>query len=103
MDARRGSRVSFGLLHNITALGLSSLLNTQQTNLSQTLTALSTGLRIFTPSIDVAGNALASRLQAEQRIQAQGSLNAQDLNSAAQVAQGGLGQINNVLGQITTL
>ncbi len=105
MDARGGNRVSdvFGLLSNFTALSVNNSFNKSLFNLAGNINQLSTGLRITTPSIDVAGNALAQRLQSEFAIQQQGSINAQDLVSAGQVAQGSLGQINDILNQVGTL
>ncbi len=97
--------MAFGIsvLNNITALSAVNQLGVNQFNLSQSILRLSTGLRINTPADDVAGNALANRLQNKINIIQQGSVNAQDGVSVVQVAQGGLGQISSILQQLNTL
>ncbi len=97
--------MAFGIsiLNNATALNAVNQLNINQFNLSKSIQRLSTGLRINTPADDVAGNALANRLQNKVNIIQQGSINAQDGVSLVQVAQGGIGQINDILQQLNTL
>ncbi len=94
----------FGSLStNLTALQVGDQLGINQTNLSNTILQLSTGLRINTPANDVAGNAIANNLQNSINVLNQGSLNAQDAVSVVQVAQGGLTQIMNILQQMNSL
>ncbi len=94
----------FGSLStNLTALQVGNQLGINQTNLSNTILQLSTGLRINTPANDVAGNAIANNLQNSINVLNQGSLNAQDAVSVVQVAQGGLTQIMNILQQMNSL
>ncbi|MCL4512744.1 MAG: hypothetical protein M1421_01855, partial [Candidatus Eremiobacteraeota bacterium] len=91
------------LTSNLTSLQVANQLATNQTNLSNTILQLSTGLRINTPANDVAGNAIANNLQNGINVLNQGSLNAQDAVSVVQVAQGGLTQIMNILQQMNSL
>lgn len=91
------------LINNTLAFNIANILNQNQLNLAENLLQLSTGLRINTPAEDVAGNAVANQLQNNINVLNQGTLNAQDLISAVQTAQGALGQINNILQQLNTL
>src|SRR5579864_5740077 len=88
---------------NIPALLAANQLSQTQFNLGRNIQRLSTGLRINSPADDPAGSALASRLQSKISILSQGTLNAQDAISVVQTAQGGLGQIVNILQQLNTL
>ncbi len=91
------------IINNTTAIGAVNQLNINQYNLSRSIQRLSTGLRINTPADDVAGSALAARLQNKINIIEQGSINAQDGVSVVQVAQGGIGQIADLLNRLNTL
>ncbi len=94
---------SLSLVNNLAANQVANQLGVNQSNLSNTILQLSTGLRINTPANDVAGNAISNRLQNNINILNQGTLNAQDAVSVVQVAQGGLTQIMNILQQMNTL
>jgi flagellin len=88
---------------NLLANSVSLNLNRNQGMLQTAVTRLSSGLRINTAADDPSGLAIATRLQAQASAFDQGSLNVQDMNNAATVAEGALQTETNILQRIRNL
>jgi flagellin len=86
-------------LANAVALNL----NRNQGFLQTAVTRLSSGLRINTAADDPSGLAIATRLNAQSAAFDQASLNVQDANNAATVADGALQTETNILTRIRDL
>ncbi|HEY1729990.1 MAG TPA: hypothetical protein VGG22_16600, partial [Candidatus Baltobacteraceae bacterium] len=78
-------------------------MNRNQGMLQTAVTRLSSGLRVNTAADDPSGLAIATRLQAQASAFDQGSLNVQDMNNAATVAEGALQTETNILQRIRDL
>jgi flagellin len=94
-----GLSIATNLLSNAVALNL----NRNQSMLQQAVTKLSSGLRINTAADDPSGLAIATRLQSQSQGFDQGSLNIQDANNAATVAEGALQTTTAILQRIRSL
>jgi flagellin len=94
-----GISVATNLLANAVSLNL----NRNQGMLQTAVTRLSSGLRVNTAADDPSGLAIATRLQAQASAFDQGSLNVQDMNNAATVAEGALQTETNILQRIRDL
>jgi flagellin len=88
---------------NLLANSVSLNLNRNQGMLQTAVTRLSSGLRINSAADDPSGLAIATRLQAQAAAFDQGSLNVQDMNNAATVAEGALQTETNILQRIRDL
>jgi flagellin len=88
---------------NLLANSVSLNLNKNQGMLQTAVTRLSSGLRINSAADDPSGLAIATRLQAQSQAFDQGSLNVQDMNNAATVAEGALQTETNILQRIRDL
>lgn len=88
---------------NIEAMDAARNLNTTETQLSNAMQRLSSGLRINSPADDVAGYAISQRLQAQVNGLSQATLNSQDAVALAQTAEGALGGVENILQRVRTL
>jgi len=88
---------------NLLANSVSLNLNRNQGMLQTAVTRLSSGLRINSAADDPSGLAIATRLQAQASAFDQGSLNVQDMNNAATVAEGALQTETNILQRIRDL
>jgi len=88
---------------NIASLNAQRNLNTSQGALATSLQRLSSGLRINSAKDDAAGLAIADRMTSQIRGLNQASRNANDGISLAQVAEGALGEANNILQRIREL
>jgi flagellin len=95
--------MSLSILNNIPALEAQDQLGMTQTNLNQTLTALSSGQRINTGADDPAGLAIANGLQANVTALTQSVQNATDGVGELQVADGALSQITSLLNSAVSL
>src|SRR5690242_20366233 len=82
---------------NLLANSVSLNLNRNQGMLGTAVTRLSSGLRINSAADDPSGLAIATRLNAQASAFDQGSLNVQDMNNAATVAEGALQTETNIL------
>src|SRR5579875_2610362 len=78
-------------------------LSVTQTNLQNTLTQLSSGLRINSGSDDAAGLSIANGLQANIAALTQSSQNATDGVGMLQTADGALSQVTTLLNRAVTL
>jgi flagellin len=94
---------SFSILNNIAGLNAQSQLNINNTNLTRTLLRLSSGKRINSGADDAAGLQIADSLRANARALDQAVRNANDGISVAQIADGALQEISNILTRAVTL
>jgi len=94
-----GISVATNLLSNAVSLNL----NRNQGALQTAVTRLSSGLRVNTAADDPSGLAIATRLQSQSQAFDQGSLNVQDANNAATVAEGALQTETDILQRIRDL
>jgi flagellin len=94
-----GLSIATNLLSNAVQLNLDN----NQKQLQNTVTQLSSGLRINTAADDPSGNAIATNLTSQYEAFNQASQNVQNANNAAQVALGALTQQTDILQRIRTL
>lgn len=94
---------SFSILNNISGLSAQNQLNTNNVSLNKTLTRLSTGKRINTGADDAAGLQIADSLRANTFALNQAVRNANDGLGVAQIADGALQEITNLLTRSVTL
>lgn len=94
---------ALSILNNIPALEAQDQLGVTQNNLNQTLTALSSGMRINTGADDPAGLAIANGLEANVTALTQSVQNATDGVGELQVADGALSQITALLNSAVSL
>ncbi len=88
---------------NIASLNAQRNLSSSQGELATSLQRLSSGLRINSAKDDAAGLAIADRMSSQVRGLNQATRNANDGISLAQVAEGALGETNNILQRIREL
>jgi flagellin len=88
---------------NIASLNSQRNLNTSQGALATSLQRLSSGLRINSAKDDAAGMAIADRMSSQVRGLNQATRNANDGISLAQIAEGALGETNNILQRVREL
>ena len=94
---------SFSILNNIAGLAAQNQLNINNVNLSRTLLRLSSGKRINSGADDAAGLQIADSLRANTAALDQALRNANDGIGVAQIADGALGEISNMLVRSVTL
>jgi flagellin len=94
---------SFSILNNVSGLHAQNQLNLNNVALSRTLTRLSSGRRINSGADDAAGLQIADSLRANVRALDQAVRNANDGISVAQIADGALQEISNILTRAVTL
>ena len=94
---------TFSVITNLPSLVAQHHSTQNQQNLQRTLFRLSTGQRLFRGGEDPAGLALADGLNGQIRTLEQSIRNANDGVGFAQVADSGLGQIQNLLGRAASL
>ncbi len=94
---------TFSVITNLPSLVAQHNSTQNQMNLQRTLFRLSTGQRLFRGGEDPAGLALADGLHGQIRTLEQSIRNANDGVGFAQVADSGLGQIQNLLGRAASL
>ncbi len=88
---------------NIEAMDAARNLNTTEAGLATAMQRLSSGLRINSAADDVAGYAIAQRLQAQVNGLNQATLNTQDAVALAQTGLGSLNDIENMLQRVREL
>ncbi|HEX5225027.1 MAG TPA: flagellin [Solirubrobacteraceae bacterium] len=88
---------------NIEAMDAARNLNTTESALATQMQRLSSGLRINSAADDVAGYAIAQRLQAQVNGLNQATLNTQDAVALAQTGLGSLNDVENMLQRIREL
>jgi flagellin len=94
---------SFSILNNVSGLNSQNQLTLNNVNLSRTLLRLSSGKRINSGADDAAGLQIADSLRANVRALDQAVRNANDGISVAQIADGALNEIGNLLTRAVTL
>nr|WP_290698907.1 flagellin [Halomonas sp. UBA3074] len=88
---------------NLTSLTGQTNLRNSQSSLNTAMERLSSGLRINSAKDDAAGQAIANRMTAQINGLVQAQRNANDGISAAQTAEGALGQVNDNVQRIREL
>ncbi len=88
---------------NVMSLVAQTNLNNTQSKLNNAITQLSSGLRINSAMDDPAGLAIATGMQSQVNGMNQGVINANAAISMAQVADGAMGSVSNMLQQMRTL
>jgi len=88
---------------NVMSLIAQTNLNNTTSKLNNAITQLSTGLRINSAMDDPAGLAIGTAMQSQVNGMNQGIINANQAVSMAQVADGAMGSISNMLQQMRTL
>ncbi len=91
------------LLNNLSAMSAENSLSLTQTNLQNTLTQLSTGLRINSGADDAAGLSIANGMQANIAALTQSAHNATNGIGMLQTADGALSQTTTLLNRAVTL
>jgi len=94
---------SFSVLNNISGINAQNQLNINNVNLSRTLSRLSSGKRINSGADDAAGLQIADSLNANVFALNQSIRNANDGIGVAQIADGALQEITNLLTRAVTL
>ena len=95
--------MSFSVLNNISGLNAQNQLNLNNVNLSRTLSRLSSGKRINSGADDAAGLQIADSLRANVFALNQSIRNANDGIGVAQMADGALQEVTNLLTRGVTL
>lgn len=88
---------------NISSLNAQRTLSNSQLAIQKSMAQLSSGSRITKAADDAAGLAISENLKSQIRSFAQASRNANDAISMVQVAEGGLGEISNILTRMREL
>ncbi|HEY1975402.1 MAG TPA: flagellin, partial [Candidatus Baltobacteraceae bacterium] len=91
------------IANNLLANSVQLNLDYNQKQLQNTVTQLSSGLRINSAADDPSGNAIATNLQTQVDGFNQATQNVQNANNAAQVALGALTSTTNILQRIRSL
>src|SRR5208337_3851002 len=91
------------ILNSISSLTAENALSSTQTSLQNTLTQLSSGLKINSGSDDAAGLSIANGLQANIAALTQSSSNASDGIGILQTADGAMSQVTTLLNRAVTL
>jgi flagellin len=94
---------SFSILNNIAGTNSQNQLNINSLNLNRALSRLSSGKRINSGADDAAGLQIADSLRANTFALNQAVRNANDGNSLAQITDGALQEITNLLTRSVTL
>ncbi len=89
--------------HNVPAMIGHGSLNKQNNSLSKSLEKLSTGMRINRASDDAAGLSVSESLRSRIRGMGRASANAEDGIALLQIAEGAVGEINNILQRMREL
>ena len=94
---------SFSILNNVAGLNAQNQLSINNLNLSKTLLRLSSGKRINSGADDAAGLQIADSLRANVKALDQAVRNANDGIGVAQIADGALQEVSNLLTRAVTL
>ncbi|MFH1574423.1 MAG: flagellin [Acidobacteriota bacterium] len=94
---------SFSILNNIAGINAQNQLNINNVNLNRTMLRMSSGRRINSGADDAAGLQIADSLRANIRAIDQAIRNANDGIAVAQIADGALQEISNLLTRAFTL
>jgi flagellin len=94
---------SFSVVTNISASNAEANLETTNIGLKQSISRLSSGLRINSSGDDAAGLAVANAFRSQEAILTQGQRNANDGLSTLQIKDGALNNISTLLDRLSTL
>lgn len=92
-----------GVQTNYHSLVAQRNLNSTSGAIGENIQKLSSGFRINSAKDDAAGLAVSEEMKADIRSLGQASRNANDAISMVQVAEGGLGEVHNILGRMREL
>jgi flagellin len=95
--------MAFSILNNIASINAQNQLTLNSANLNRTLLRLSSGKRINSGADDAAGLGIADSLKASVRALDQAVRNANDGISVAQIADGALQEVGNLLNRAVQL
>jgi flagellin len=95
--------MTLSLLTNVSSLEAQRNVQNTQSTLASSVERLSSGMRINHASDDAAGLAISSKLSAELKGLKQAQRNCNDAVSMIQTAEGGLGEVNNLLSRMREL
>ena len=95
--------MALSIINNSTAIGAQSSVNNANNNLTKTIKALSTGLRINSASDDASGLAVSEKLRAQISGLNKAATNAQDAISMLQTAEGAMGSMTSMVQRIREL
>lgn len=95
--------MSLRIATNVTSLNAYRNLNTQTNSAASSIEKLSSGLRINKAADDAAGLSISQGLTAQINGLTQAAQNAQDGINVAQIADGSLGQVQDILQRMRTL
>jgi flagellin len=95
--------MTLGVNTNVTSLAVQKNLNNAASSLSQSMTRLSSGLKINSAKDDAAGLQIATRMSSQIRGQTVAVKNANDGISMAQTAEGALQESTNILQRMREL
>ncbi len=95
--------MAISIINNSTAIGAQSSVNNANSNLTKTLKALSTGLRINSASDDASGLAVSEKLRGQISGLAKAATNSQDAISMLQTAEGAMGSMTSMVQRIREL
>lgn len=88
---------------NVASINAQRTLTNSQREISKSMAQLSSGSRITKAADDAAGLGISEMLKSQIRSYTQASRNANDAISMVQVAEGGLGEISNILTRMREL
>ncbi len=91
------------MVSNSTSLGAQRNLMSTQNALGNSISRLSSGLRINKAADDAAGMAISTRMQADIKSVGQAERNASDGISMIQIAEGAMNEQSNILGRLREL
>ncbi|SIW05703.1 conserved hypothetical protein [Mucispirillum schaedleri ASF457] len=100
---REDNIMALSIINNSTAIGAQSSVNNANNNLTKTIKALSTGLRINSASDDASGLAVSEKLRAQISGLNKAATNAQDAISMLQTAEGAMGSMTSMVQRIREL
>lgn len=88
---------------NVAALNAQRVMTTNSREMSKSMAQLSTGSRITKAGDDAAGLAISENLKSQIRSYGQASRNANDGISMMQTAEGGMGEVSNIITRLREL
>ena len=95
--------MALSIINNSTAIGAQGSVNNANSNLTKTIKALSTGLRINSAADDASGLAVSEKLRAQISGLNKAATNAQDAISMLQTAEGAMGSMTSMVQRIREL
>jgi flagellin len=103
LEKTRGFPMGMRITTNVPAINAQRTMISSQREIQKSYAQLSSGSRITKAADDAAGLGISENLKSQVRSLAQASRNANDGISMVQVAEGGLGEISNILTRMREL